>query len=127
MLAKMTVGLAALVSLLLLAIGAHWQIDPTAAAAELGMPLLEDGIGRSSQIGDLTAFFVVGGVFGLLGVVRKNPLFLYTPAALVGAAAVFRTLAWLLHGADFAPMIIPEILMLIVYIAAIRTLRVTAA
>ena len=112
MLAKISIGLAALVSALLVFVGAHCQIDPGAAAAERGMPLIEEGIGRSSQIGDMTAFLIVGGVFGLLGVIRKNALFLYTPAALVGAAALFRTMAWLFHGAEFAPMIVPELVML---------------
>ena len=36
--------------------GLNWIIDPSAAAEGLGMPLLE-GIGRSTQIGDLAAFF----------------------------------------------------------------------
>ena len=127
MLAKISIGLAVLVSLLLLLTGAHWQIDPGAAAEQLGMPLIADGIGRSSQVGDFTAFFIVAGVFGLLGVIRKNPVFLYTPAALVGAAALFRTMAWLFHGADFAPVIVPEIIMLAIYVLAIRTLNTSNA
>ena len=88
------------------------------------MPLL-DGVGRSSQIGDLTAFFVVAGAFGVVGLLRKQALFLYTPAALLAGAAVFRTIAWLAHGAAFAPAIVLEVVMLGVMVAAVRQLNVS--
>ncbi|MDX1732810.1 MAG: hypothetical protein R3228_00510 [Halioglobus sp.] len=121
MLNKILTVLAGLVSLMLLAIGARFLADPAGAAAELGMPLL-DGLGRSTQIGDLTAFFVTAGAFGLAGLIRRNAILLYTPAALVGLAAGFRTLAWLLQDAALAPQIGPEIVMFIIYIAAARSM-----
>lgn len=114
--------LAALGSLLLLVSGVRWLIDPAAAAESLGMPLL-DGIGRSTQIGDLTAFFVVAGIFGLLGVARRSAVWLYTPAALVGAAALFRLLAFLLQDAALAIHLIGvEVILLVIYVAAARRL-----
>ena len=111
--------LAYLVSLLLLGTAIRWLIDPSGAAAELGMPLLE-GVGRSSQVGDMTAFFAVAGVFGFWGLLKKNRAILYAPMALVGFAAIFRTLAWALHDAALAPMIVPELVMLAIYFAASR-------
>lgn len=81
--------------------GVGWLIMPARAAAGLGMPLL-DGLARSTQIGDFAAFFLTAG-FGILAGTRPGRAhLLYFPAALVGGAAVTRTLAWLLHGADFA-------------------------
>ena len=50
-------GLSGLFGALLLLIGARWLIDPAGAAAGLDLPLLE-GAARSTQIGDLAAFFL---------------------------------------------------------------------
>jgi len=122
MLDKMLTLLAALASLVLLVSGLRWLIDPGAAAESLGMPLLEAGsTGRSTQIGDLAAFFVVAGCFGLLGLIRRRPVLLYTPAALVGAAALFRLLAAVLQDAAPATQLIAaEVVMLVIFIAAGR-------
>jgi hypothetical protein len=119
MLDKIIRVLAYLVSLLLLVTAAGWMLDPAGAADNLGMPLLE-GIGRSSQVGDMTAFFAVAGIFGFWGLIANNRYLLYAPAALVGLAALFRTLAWLLHDAALAEMIVPEIVMLVIYLLASR-------
>ena len=81
--------------------GLGWLLLPARAAEGLGMPLL-DGLGRSTQIGDLAAFFLVLGASTLLGVWRQRPVLLRVAAGLLGAAALGRTLAWALHGADFA-------------------------
>ena len=78
-----------------------WLTDPAAAAEGLGMPLL-DGVGRSTQVGDLTAFFFALTVLILAGAVRRNAVMLGAAALLLGGAAVFRTLAALAHGADLA-------------------------
>lgn len=86
--------------------GLAWLVAPARAAAGLGMPLL-DGLGRSTQIGDFASFFLTAGVTMLLGSRPGHARILLFPAALVGGAAVTRTLAWLLHGADFAALFIP--------------------
>ena len=85
--------------------GLGWIVVPTTAADGLGMPLL-DGLGRSTQIGDFAAFFLVGGLTMVLGSRPGRAHWLRFPAALLGAAAIVRTLAWLLHGADFAALFI---------------------
>lgn len=81
--------------------GVAWLIDPARVAAGLGMPLL-DGLARSTQVGDLASFFMVAGATMVLGSRPGRAPLLYVPAALVGGAAVTRTLAWLFQGADFA-------------------------
>src|SRR6185436_8816274 len=81
--------------------GVAWLVDPARVAAGLGMPLL-DGLARSTQVGDLASFFLVAGITMLLGSRDGRSQLLYVPAALIGGAAVTRTLAWLWQGADFA-------------------------
>lgn len=85
--------------------GVGWLLVPARAAESLGMPLL-DGLGRSTQVGDFAAFFLTAGVSMLVGARPGRARALYFPAALIGGAAVTRTLAWLLQGADFAALFI---------------------
>ena len=59
---RIVVGILALVFAL---IGLRWLVDPAGAAGELGMPLL-DGLGRSTQIGDMGSFFLSVALFILL-------------------------------------------------------------
>ena len=85
--------------------GLMFLFTPNDAVKALGMPLL-DGIGRSTQLGDFAAFFLVAGIGILYGSRPGNARALLFPAALIGGAAVTRTLAWLLQGASFAGMFI---------------------
>lgn len=78
-----------------------WLFDPAGAAEGLGMPLL-DGMGRSTQVGDFSAFFFALSALILLGAIRQQPHWLQAAALLLGGAALFRSVAWALHGADFA-------------------------
>ena len=95
----------ALTGLLFIALGIRWLIDPTGSAADLGMPLLE-GIGRSTQIGDLGAFFFSGGVMVVIGLITDRRSWLLAPAILIASCAVFRVIAWLAHDAAFATQLI---------------------
>ena len=85
--------------------GLGWIVVPDRAAAGLGMPVL-DGLARSTQFGDFAAFFVTLGGSILLGCLPGRARVLHFPAALLATAALGRTLAWLLHGADFAALFI---------------------
>lgn len=108
------------VGLLLQALG--WITVPARAAAGLGMPLLE-GMGRSTQIGDLMAFFLVAGATAVIGALPGRSAVLYVPASLLAAAALGRTLAWALHGASFAAAFIAvEVLGALLLLAAARRL-----
>jgi hypothetical protein len=83
----------------------QWLSNPAAAAESLGMPLLT-GLGLSSQVGDFSAFFVGTTVFCVFGIIRSNTTWLYAAALLLAMAAVFRTSAWLFHGASLATALI---------------------
>lgn len=118
MLDKFVEYVAGLLGLMLLGIGVCWLVAPTVAAPLIGMMVLQD-VAASSQIGDLGAFFFVAGAFALLGIYTRNATLLYTPAALVGAAAVFRIVAWYFHGAAFAAqMIVLELVMCRLFLMA---------
>ena len=91
-----------------------WLIDPKGAAEGLGMPLLE-GVARSTQIGDMTSFFAALSVMVLLGAIRKNATWLGAAAMVLGGAAIFRTTAWMFHGAELATQfIVPEVVLTVV-------------
>ena len=90
-----------LFGLLFLVSAIRWIVDPAAAAQALGMPLL-DGVGRSTQIGDIGAFFAVASALILAGALRENPTLLRVAGLLMASAAVLRVLAWLVHGAPLA-------------------------
>lgn len=61
----------ALPALLFILLGVRWLADPAGAAKELGMPLLE-GLGLSSQMGDVGSFFLSCGVMVLLGIYTQR-------------------------------------------------------
>lgn len=88
-------------ALLFTAMGLRILFDPAGALGELGMPLL-DGLGRSTQIGDLGAFFITGALLIILGVFTGKREWLYAPALLLGLTAVFRVWATVGHGATLA-------------------------
>jgi len=85
--------------------GLLWVSVPARAAAGLDMPLL-DGLARSTQIGDLASFFLVAGTTMIVGARRGIARLLLVPAGMLAVAAAIRTLAWALHGADFAAQFI---------------------
>ena len=48
----------------------------------------------------------------LLGAIRKNATWLAAAAIVLGGAAIFRTTAWMFHGADLATQfIVPELVL----------------
>ncbi|MCW5889738.1 MAG: hypothetical protein KIT14_04225 [bacterium] len=100
--------------------GLGWLVAPSRAAEGLGMPLL-DGMGRSTQVGDFAAFFLVGGLCMVLGTRPGGRRLLHVAAGLLGAAAVGRTVAWVVHGAAFAALFITvEALVCVLCLAAAR-------
>jgi hypothetical protein len=102
--------LVALPAVLFVVIGLRWITDPTGAASALGMTLL-DGVGRSSQIGDVGALFLSMGSMMLLALITARRSWFYAPALMLSLVAVLRILAWLVHGAALAlDMIVVEVL-----------------
>ena len=90
--------------------GLQWIISPASVADSLGMPLLE-GVGLSTQIGDLGSFFITVGAMTLIGAITTTRHWFYAPSMLLLVAALYRTLSTVLHGAAFAlPSIAIEII-----------------
>lgn len=111
-----------LFGLMFLLIGLRWLVDPSGAASQLGMPLLDD-VGRSTQIGDFAAFFLTLGVLILLALVTSQRIWYYPAAMLLGIAALGRMLAWAVHDAALAlDLIAPEVIIAAVLLLAARRL-----
>ena len=91
---------AGLVGILFFLNGLQWIISPANIAESLGMPLLE-GVGLSTQIGDLGSFFITVGAMTLIGVISTTRHWFYAPSMLLLVAALYRTLSTLLYGAPF--------------------------
>jgi hypothetical protein len=101
--------LVTLPAVLFIVMGLRWVTDPTGAAAALGMTLL-DGEGRSSQIGDVGAFFLAMGIMMLVALITARRSWYYAPALMLALVALLRVLAWLLHDAALAlDMILVEV------------------
>ncbi len=88
-------------------LGVRGLIDPGVYADNLGVRL--DGVyGASTIRGDMSAFFIVSGVFALLGALpfrdgrRRRHDWLLVPASLFGVALIGRGIA-LLSGGESDP------------------------
>jgi len=92
-------------SLIFLSSAYTWITNPSKASNDLGMHYLE-GIGRSTQIGDFSAFFIGVSIFCLLGSIFKNVSFLFAAVIILLSAAIMRIVAWQIYSADFASMFI---------------------
>ena len=80
--------------------GLQWIINPASIADSLGMPLLE-GVGLSTQIGDLGSFFITVGAMTLIGAITTTRHWFYAPSMLLLVAASYRTLSTVLYDAPF--------------------------
>ena len=92
----------------------NFVINPSKAAEALGMELLT-GIGLSTQLGDFGAFFAVAAFLIGAGYFFLNSEYFKIAALLFGSAALFRTIAWALNGADFATSLIISEVFLVVW------------
>ena len=80
--------------------GLQWIISPANVAASLGMPLLE-GVGLSTQIGDLGSFFITVGAMTLIGAITTTRHWFYAPSMLLLVAACIEPFQLVLYGAPF--------------------------
>ena len=111
----------ALLALVFASIGFRWLVAPEGVAAEFGMTLMQ-GLGLSSQIGDLGAFFLSLAIFILLALTTGRRTWYYPPIILLGLTAIMRTIAWMFHDASLAvDMIAVEIIACVVlYLGSLR-------
>ncbi|MEM9758933.1 MAG: hypothetical protein AAF933_06855 [Pseudomonadota bacterium] len=97
-------------------------MNPETAAEGLGMAL-QDGVGRSSQIGDTAALFITTGSCALIGMASRQRVWFYPAAMLMCLTALGRLLAWLLHDAAFATeLIAAELVFATIFLVASRKL-----
>ena len=97
--------LAALPGIVLLNNAVGLILTPQRVIESLGLRYLE-GMGLSTQIGDMGSFFACSSLFIIYGAFRDKPHWLMAGAYLLIAAAAYRLMATVLHGADFAQQFI---------------------
>ena len=103
--------------------GLQFVVDPAAAAAGLGMEVLT-GVGASTQLGDIGAFFVAIAVMIALAQRPGAAHWLHPAAILFVGAAVMRTLVAVMGHAAFAPQyVLPEIVMAAILFQSARLRR----
>ena len=121
----MNIALRAIVLLcgvLFIITGLRWLLAPAGVAPEFGL-VLSTGVGLSSQIGDMSAFFLTLGVCILMGLITQRAIWYYPPIILLSLTAVGRLLAWLLHDAALATdLIAPEVIVALILLIASRRL-----
>ena len=121
----MNVALKAVVLLcgvLFIVTGLRWLLAPAGVAPEFGLAL-STGVGLSSQIGDMSAFFLTLGMSILMGLITRRAIWYYPPMILLSLTAVGRILAWLLHDAALATgLIAPEVVVALILLTASRRL-----
>ena len=121
----MNIALRAIVLLcgvLFIVTGLRWLLAPAGVATEFGL-VLSSGVGLSSQIGDMSAFFLTLGVCILMGLITQRAIWYYPPIILLSLTAVGRLLAWLLHDAALAMnLIAPEVIVALILLIASRRL-----
>ena len=105
-----------------------WIMDPASAAAGLAMTLVEGPgettLGMNTQIGDFTSFFFTAGIMACIGAYRNEHVWLYGTISLLGSAAVFRTYAGLVHGADFlTTAIVFEVVMSLLLFLSVHKIK----
>ena len=111
-----------LFGILFLVTGLRWLLAPAGIAPDFGLAL-GSGIGLSSQVGDMSAFFLTLGVCILMGLTTQRSVWYYPPIMLLLLTAVGRVLAWLLHDAALATQLIAlEVIVSLVLLFASRRL-----
>lgn len=113
--------LVVLPAILFIATGVRWLVDPAGVAPQLGLAL-DEGLGLSSQVGDLSSFFLTLGICMLLAIVTGRRVWYYPPVLLLSLAAIGRLIAWLVHDAALAPQIGLELVIAVLLLVASRRL-----
>ena len=116
--------LVGLVGLFNIGMGLAFLLRPAQMAADFYLtPIGSQGLATIRA--DFTAFFLVGGLFALLGAWRADPAPLKVPALLLSIALFGRTLSLVLDGVQptaFPPMI-AEAVMVLILVGAMQAFR----
>ena len=76
-------------AVLFVIIGLRWLVDPAGVAPEFGL-VLGEGLGLSSQVGDMSGFFLTLGICMLAALVSGRRTWYYPPALLLFLTAIGR-------------------------------------
>ncbi len=105
MLNKVITALVVLAAIVFIVNGLRWLVDPAGIVDMFGFKL-STGLGLSSQIGDMSGYFLTLGICMLMAVVTQGRIWFYPPMILLGLTSVGRVLAWLVHDAALATSLI---------------------
>ncbi|MEP5567427.1 MAG: hypothetical protein ABJN62_06305 [Halioglobus sp.] len=109
-------------AILFLVTGLRWLVAPAGVAPMFGLTL-DEGVGLSSQVGDMSAFFLTLSSCMLIALISGRRSWYYPAIMLLALTAIGRTLAWLVHDATFAlDLIAPEVIVSIILLVASRRL-----
>ena len=109
-------------AILFLVTGLRWLVAPAGVAPMFGLTL-DEGVGLSSQVGDMSAFFLTLGSCMLIALISGRRSWYYPAIMLLAITAVGRVLAWLVHDATLAlDLIAPEVVVSIILLVASRRL-----
>ena len=111
----------ALPALLFLIIGLRWLFDPAGVAPEFGLTL-DSGLGLSSQIGDMSGYFLTLAACIFTGLISKQKIWFYPAMMLLSATAAGRLLAFFVHDAALASAILVEVVVTSILFAASKKL-----
>jgi hypothetical protein len=109
-------------AILFLVTGLRWLVAPAGVAPTFGLTL-DQGVGLSSQVGDMSAFFLTLASCMLIALISGRRSWYYPAIMLLSITAVGRILAWLVHDATLAlDLIAPEVIVSIILLVASRRL-----
>ena len=109
-------------AVLFLVTGLRWLVAPTGVASNFGLTL-DQGVGLSSQVGDMSAFFLTLASCLLIALISGRRSWYYPPIMLLSFTAIGRIVAWLVHDAALAlDLIAPEVIVSIILLIAARRL-----
>lgn len=97
-------------------VGFLWLVSPESAASMLLMPLLS-GAGLSTQMGDVGGLFMALGLVVMMAIATRRGAFLLPVAVVMGTAATYRLLAFMLYQANLLPHFIALEVVLAVWFA----------
>ena len=102
--------------------GLRWLVDPSGIAPQFGLTL-DQGVGLSSQVGDMSAFFLTLATCLLMALISGRRSWYYPAIMLLSFTAIGRIIAWLVHDAALAlDLIAPEVVVSIILLVASRRL-----
>ena len=102
--------------------GLRWLVAPSGIAPQFGLTL-DQGVGLSSQVGDMSAFFLTLATCLLMVLISERRSWYYPAIMLLSFTAIGRIIAWLVHDAALAlDLIAPEVVVSIILLVASRRL-----